>query len=172
MKVLFRIAGLALSGALVATGAQAAPLTYNFTASDFTSMNGSPVPLSTVSGSVTLDGTLVTGIDLTIGTHSYSLADVEYQSWMPILGGKMSDFDSASSITWGTDDFHLWGDLTNPSGWFDFAYSVVGVNDYFDTFNVSVSESATLVPEPETFAMVMTGLGILGAFQRRRKFAA
>lgn len=172
MKLLFRIAGFALSWVVLVSGAQAASRTYAFAAPSFTSFDNTPVPFSTVAGNVTIDGTTVTAINLTIGSHTYSPSDVEYLPWdsMAILGGKMSDDDHAYTMKWGTDDFTLWGDFNNLQQWVGLSYTVTGVNGMFDSQNLSVSVVA--VPEPEAYAMLLAGLGIVVATSRRRKQVA
>lgn len=172
MKLLFRVAGFALSWVLLVSGAQAAPRTYAFTASGFTSFNNTAVPFSTVAGNVTIDGTMVTAVGLTIGSHTYIPSEVEYLPWdsRAILGGRMSDYDAASTMTWGTDDFDLWGDFNNLQQWVGLSYTVAGINDMFDSTNLSVS--VVTVPEPEAYAMLLAGLGIVGAISRRRKQVA
>jgi hypothetical protein len=39
--------------------------------------------------------------------------------------------------------------------------------NYFD--NIRVSAPVAAVPEPETYAMLLAGLGLMGAIARRRK---
>ena len=165
MKFLPRILGFALFSALAVSSAQAAPVTYNFSASDFLAQQGTVVPPnSSLSGSFTIDGTTVEGINLTIASHTYSASEVGYISnW--IVGGTAS---GVNTITWGNTDFWLVGSFNQQTPHFsDFYYSVAGTNNIFTTHTGSLSVAA--VPEPETYALMIAGLGVLGAIARRRK---
>ena len=51
----------------------------------------------------------------------------------------------------------------------DYALSVKGLNDTATA--VSATYSVTAVPEPETYAMMLAGLGAIGFMSRRRKAA-
>ena len=44
----------------------------------------------------------------------------------------------------------------------------VGQSEFWHGFNVG-SASVSAVPEPETYAMMLAGLGLMGAIARRRK---
>lgn len=45
-------------------------------------------------------------------------------------------------------------------------------NEYIGIRNISVVDFTSPVPEPETYGMLMAGLGLIGAFVRRRKQTA
>lgn len=173
MKIKHHLAGLALLGAFMSCGAQAAPTLYSFTATDFTTYDNTPIAQPTISGSVTLDGTTVLGIDLTIGSHTYLTSEVQFASWGSdgLLGGVMFPNDAVNYMTWGTNDFHLWGDFNTLNRWWDFAYTLDGVNDYFISNHVTVTSMPAPVPEPETYAMLLAGLGMVGAVARRRRLS-
>jgi hypothetical protein len=49
----------------------------------------------------------------------------------------------------------------------EFTYSVASLNDFFSSTNVSISVSA--VPEPDVYAMLASGLGILVVAARRKR---
>ncbi|MGZ5781064.1 MAG: PEP-CTERM sorting domain-containing protein, partial [Burkholderiaceae bacterium] len=68
-------------------------------------------------------------------------------------------------ITWGTDDFWLVGTFSDTPSFSNFAYSVSGVSDIFE------SNTGTLtvdVPEPTSIALFFLGLFALG-FALRKK---
>lgn len=177
MKLSSRIAGIALLGMLVAGVVQAAPITYTFTASDFYSLFGNaPAPYSIIAGDVTIDGTTVVGIDLTIGCYSYSTADVQFLPWPAgagILGGIGPNSNVADAVFSNTNDFQLSGDFGSMS-WWSFSYSVPGVSDVFNPnrLTVTIPELPKPVPLPGALGMLITGLGVLGAITRRRNQAA
>jgi hypothetical protein len=174
MKIKTHLAGFAILGAFMSCGAQAAPILYTFTATDFTTFNNTSITQPTVAGSVTLDGTTVLGIDLTIGSHTYLISEVQFahmDSSSGILGGVMSPYDAVNYMTWGTNDFHLWGNFNTLNTWWDFAYTLDGVDDYFDSTHVTVTSIPTPVPVPETYAMLLAGLGMVGAVARRRRLS-
>jgi hypothetical protein len=45
-------------------------------------------------------------------------------------------------------------------------------NEYIGIRNISVADVTSPVPEPETYAMLLAGFGLMGAFARRRKQVA
>jgi hypothetical protein len=146
----------------------AAPVTYNFTVTDFVAYEGTPPPVASVTGSYTLDGSIVTQFDLTIGSRSYSAADVAiYDSdFHNVLGGTSND----SSIGWGTDDFWLQWVPGYPTHFTDFAYTVAGVQDYYSSYTGSISLAE--VPVPAAAWLMGSGLMGLAGLSRRRKPSA
>lgn len=166
--------GLVVLGSLFVQTAQAAAQVYTFTASNFTSYNGTPVPYAAISGHVTLDGTNVTGLNLTIGDRTYSPSEVGYFALdypagsSGVVGAyKATSWDDARSVSTNTDDFMLQADFANPQNFAGFTYSVAALNDIFDSTNVSISVSA--VPEPDIYAMLASGLGMLVVAVRRKR---
>lgn len=177
MKISFRAAasaaGLVVLGSLFVQTAQAAAQVYTFTASNFTSFNGTPVPYATISGQVTLDGTDVTGINLTIGDRTYSPSEVGYFALdypagsSGIVGAyKATSWDDVRSVNTNTDDFMLQADFANLQNFADFTYTVASLND---VFNSTVSISVSAVPEPGMSAMLASGLGMLVVAARRKR---
>jgi hypothetical protein len=51
------------------------------------------------------------------------------------------------------------------------AYVSIGVDRILMTFNAVPLSVATPVPEPETYAMLLGGLALIGAIARRRRRA-
>lgn len=153
--------------------AHATPVTYDFTASNFVSY-GSDVPNSSLSGSFTLDGDIVTGINLTIGSHTYLASEVGVgvsTDGAAIIGGTSG---SVTGLRLGTDDFLIRGSFGSSPEFFGMLYSVAGVSDftnYFETETGSISVE-TSVPEPGTlalFAAGLLGLGFSSRFARNQK---
>jgi hypothetical protein len=163
-----------LFGSLFIQAARAEPQVFTFTASNFTSYNGTPVPYTSIFGQVTLDGTNVTGVNLTIGSRSYLPSEVGYFALnypagsSAVVGAyKASSWDDVRSLSTNTDDFILLADFSNLQNFAGFTYAVASLNDVFDSTNVSISVSP--VPEPGTYAMLLSGLGILVVAARRKQ---
>ncbi len=177
MKVSCRSAAalsLVLFSSLFGQAAQAEPQVFTFTASNFTTYHGTPVPYTSIFGQVTLDGTTVTDVNLTIGGRSYSPSEVGYFALdypagsSAVVGAyKASSWDEVRSLSANTDDFMLLADFSNLQNFASFTYAVASLNDVFQTTDVSISVSP--VPEPSTYAMLLSGLGILVVAARRRR---
>ncbi|WMJ08313.1 FxDxF family PEP-CTERM protein [Nitrosomonas sp. sh817] len=68
-----------------------------------------------------------------------------------------------------TQSFHLAaGDYTAFVGGSNYANQLVALRDYGVSGTITVISA---VPEPETYAMLLAGLGLVGAMTRRRKMA-
>jgi hypothetical protein len=157
--------GVVLAAAAICSvsAAQAAPITYNFSATNFTAYGGTPVPVNSIAGSFTVDGSIVTQIDFAIGSYSYSAADVEISSIYTLLGGAAN----GPGITFGTDDFWLQWLPGLPTYFTGFAYTVAGVNDYYSSYTGEISVAA--VPVPAAAWLFGSGLiGLAGASRRRK----
>lgn len=151
--------------AAASTGLFAAPVTYQFSASNFTSYYGGTAPDS-ISGSFTLDGTTVTHIDLTLGTHTFTADEVELndpESFILMLGARINE---THQVGWGTNDFWLrfW-----PTGeFFEFAFSTDATVEYYKT-NTGTMTVVSSVPVPAAAWLFGTGLiGLAGIARRRR----
>lgn len=145
--------------------ANAAPIGYNFNVTGFVPLNSDPVPASSVSGSMSLDGNTLLAFDMTIAGHTYSFADVENRlqpSYNVQIGGVLNTWQS---ITWGTEDFFFNfdpADLTITN----FYYSVAGVQDVFHSDN-GIATVASAVPEPASLALFAIAI-LAFALARRR----
>ena len=68
------------------------------------------------------------------------------------------------SFGWTVDSLSF-----SSAGGVNHGYSAGGPGDQFVMDNFTYNEVLSSVPEPETYAMFAVGLGLLGAFVRRRK---
>ena len=119
--------------------------------------------------------------------------------WSPLTGSintstpySLFGFDAAVTsgpvtVTIKTNqNTYSFAGLTLPNGAPNFAflgYKTTGVGEYFTGFridtlgggylpgitNVAVGTAVSAVPEPETYALLLAGLGLIGAVARRRK---
>lgn len=158
LRTIFVLASFVFSAAAVA-----APVTYDFAAYDFQSYVGNPAPHTNLFGSFTLDGTTVTDVDLTIGSHTYTASELGYESF---LGGLAC---SLGCIAWGTDDFWLIFDA-NTLAFQNMYYTVSGVSDFWSTYTGEVTVSTAHVPESS--ALILMLIGLLGFAARKSRSAA
>lgn len=157
-------AALLATLAAVSGGLSAAPTQYHFTATNFTAINGTSTSPA-VFGSFTLDGTTITQIDLTLGTHTYTLDEVELvdpDSIIPMLGGRLNN---ANSVAWGTNDF--WLRYWSTGEFFEFAYTTDAAVEFFTTNTGTMTVSS--VPVPAAAWLFGSGLIGLAGVARRRK---
>jgi hypothetical protein len=174
----------ALSAAIVLcaiSAVQAAPVTYQFNASNFTSDRGSLAPVSSVAGSFTLDGETLVGLDLTVGTHVFTLGQVGYQVYLPYsayIGATAAGGYNRMEWSWSSvdpvgtsyNDFRLDASL---NGYLSssFAYTVANIGDRFEAQAVTVWDPS-VVPVPTAAWLFGSGLVGLAGFARRRKDVA
>jgi hypothetical protein len=167
------IAALAVAASLALPGAASANIfKVNFTATEFNTSNGSVPPQNTVTGSVlfakpsTENGApSVIGIDLTIGSHTYTIDELEVggRGGGYGFGGKASGLDTLAN---GTDDFYLYV-LGRGEG---FGYTMAGMDGAWATGVMRVNtEEIASVPEPGSLALLLIGAGGAGAIRRRRR---
>lgn len=87
------------------------------------------------------------------------------------FAGAFGDFNNVNWV-WTPGSFSY---TANTSGIQSLALGVVDMFDYNNTSELRVDNilvQITAVPEPETYAMLLAGLGLVGAFTRRRKAQA
>lgn len=165
-KLCAKAAVLATALLAVAGMAEASPVTYDFTATDFVGLvpGAPPAPYNTVSGNFTLDGPTVTQIDLTIGAHTYLPSELTFDSTTSTLGGSLN---GVSAIFASTDDFVLSVAPATPQA-FLFGYTTAGV---FNLFYASSGTVAPIVPVPASAWLLGSGLIGLAGVARHRKAA-
>lgn len=105
---------------------------------------------------------------LAIGDVNYSLSDVGFMNGgdSTILGGNP---DSAEGLQSGTDDFAF--SVFRDQAGVSLTYSSMNAPGYWYVADqkVTITELRSAVPEVETYAMLLAGLGLMGAVARRRK---
>ena len=119
-----------------------------------------PTDLGTLGGS----SSLATGINDSgqVVGYSYISGDSAYHAtiWNGITPTDLNSFLSVSEVNAGWVLIAATG--INDNGW------VVG-NAYNTITGVNHAFLLTSIPEPETYAMFMAGLGLMGFIARRRK---
>lgn len=154
------------------TSAWALPFNLSFTADNFDVTS----PFDSISGSFVYDAASSTStidsiisIDLTIGTHDYSLANTVFVSPDSVTRSIVGGVSNANSIVHGTDDFWLYWDFATLEG-FNFAYSTADADPgFWDTRNVEIEVTSAGAPVPEPATFILLGSGLLGLFLYRRK---
>jgi hypothetical protein len=115
----------------------------------------------TFTGGVTKASFIFDFADTGSKTQGFSVTGVSYAN---LTGG--STFDSFAEV-WGTNyTFNVNGNNTLSA----LTFTVKLAPDTGATFdsNTSYSMSVTAVPEPESYAMLLAGLGLVGTMIRRR----
>jgi hypothetical protein len=154
-------------------------LRFDFSGTNFVDTdNDTTPPQNTVSGwiSLSVDDRMsgfgeVIAMNLVINGHSYKPSDVEW-SYKP------SDYPDQASFFFGSNNSHGSG-----ADWFYLSssmkgevwmqYGSVGYSGFYESYD-TVGTVTTLppVPEPETYAMMLAGLSVVGLLARRRRSAA
>lgn len=154
---------------LCTASAQAADYKLTFTASGF-GWPGVPAPQNVVTGSFIYSANMGSGlwaelkaVDLTIDGHVYTLAEIKADLFFgkPVIGVPVS---GVAGVTQLTDDFYFF-----PVDHY-FVYAASNRAYVWSTSDVTVfTTQISAVPEPETYAMLLAGLGLMGFAARRRK---
>jgi hypothetical protein len=181
------LGGFIMAAALFA-GAQAGAAeitrTYSFTFTGFAGFDPGPTPVDPLTGvfSVTFDPDVAVS-NATTGVRLYSLnLPVTGQfgiTYTPtgemILGAIINPTDQAANADFETDDFYV--SFFDPAGAnpsaVDAWYTRAGIDNAWSTSSGTVTavDGLPAIPEPSTWAMVVLGLGGLGATLRRRRTA-
>lgn len=90
----------------------------------------------------------------------------------PLASSFTGDFGDFSVASWVfTENSYTY--TAASSGLVSLVIGVVDINDYLGTSELRIDNvSVSAVPEPETYAMLLAGLGLVGAYTRRRKAQA
>jgi hypothetical protein len=110
--------------------------------------------------------------DVELGHLFYTdLGGVAKTSIFSVHNSNLSLFINLKDDYWFSNDFSAAG-MPNEAADFSFAYGYQGAaskSAYLQTWAVRDGDVAAPVPEPETYAMMLAGLGLLGVMARRRK---
>lgn len=139
-----------------------------FTASGFYGGSSGPQP-GTINGAfefyedpTDFSSPTLTKIELVVAGHAYTLAEVSLGATRSMLF-----LLSRSEFEQGNNAFQM---FTGANGNF---FSFISPNDnapwYADLVEVEYVSVPGIVPEPETYAMLLAGLALLGAVARRRR---
>ena len=169
-----RFSGAIAALILCTASAQAADFRLDFTATNFgVPLFGSgPAPFNLATGHIVFsadtlssDWTEVIDFDLTVGSAHYKLSDVGVELFADgaYIGGLLS---AANGVQLGTDDFLASFHTTQSSQNFWFGYSSKEEKGFWSAQDIK--QTVTAIPEPETYAMMLGGLALLGAVARRK----
>ena len=178
----FRIFSV-LAAMLISAAAHAAPqqYEYSFKFSDGALLKGSFVGeangnlitnLTNISAGI--NGVMIAPSDPTFGLKSSSLSPVN--GWH-VIGTAVASFDGLeNNFFFAADPFEQTGEKSRIVGMgSNWGFIATGSNSLPNFEHAdgaaaySTSWNVTAVPEPETYAMMLAGLGMMGAIARRRK---
>lgn len=154
----------ALVGASI--GAQAATVVINFKSTAF---EGGSLAGQSFSGQFSFDDSLLSSstwtlpllsLNFSLGGQSYTLSQADADTTTAVFdGGSLVGVNAMYSV--GAPSIELLAGFGTP-----YAHVYYSANDqgYAD-----LSFSAAAVPEPESYALMLAGLGIVGFLSRRRK---
>lgn len=101
------------------------------------------------------DGNISSAVGLFTLDYSFNLSSISSVA--------LTSFASTGQFSPGTSSLGL---ITTGANSFQLQFSRL---DDGDSYNLSINGVANPVPEPETYAMMLAGLGLLGLMARRRK---
>lgn len=153
LKSFALVAALA-TGVAPAIATQTVPVTANLAAGVPTVLDLGAITFASVSN---LTGTLFAATQAVVpGFGTFNLSPVSFSvaalTGPTAVSQPTGNNFSFSSLTAGT--YHLWATVTSQNG----GGAFIGAN-----YNV------TPVPEPETYALLLAGLGVVGFVARRRR---
>jgi len=158
--------------------AQATDYRVDFVVSDFVidSAESAP-PFSSASGSFVFstdslfsEWTALKDFQMTLGDQHYSIADVGFESYgvWTLIGGLETGFNGVGSET---NDFvmELWASWLGPRP--TITYTTAAQPGFWisTSYSRTLTELPAAVPEPETYALLIAGLGLVGMAARRRR---
>lgn len=160
------------------SAAQAADYKIEFSISGFNAVapGMDAAPFDAASGTIIFsasspesDWDAVKTFSLTIGNVSYSLTDAEFANYgyYTNVGGIPGGENILNS---GTNDFAF--SVFHDQGSATLSYSsAAGSGIWYRDLQISIlpDTATSVVPEPETYAMLLAGLGLMGVAARRRR---
>lgn len=173
----YTISGLLAALALaIPSAASAQSFNVAFSAGNFSPVfNGVPPPVNNVSGNITYSATnfgapitSIDSIDLSIDGHTFSVAEVggRYQTFAYFFGGLVNGINSIDQASQAPDFILSFltlppGNVSSPS----FLYTTAEGSDTWRSAALTVV--LTPVPEANSAALLLLGLGALVAVRRR-----
>lgn len=173
-----KLGALAIPFMLATSCVQAADYKLEFSVSGFQAPGPGigPAPFDSAALSLVFsaaaprsDWTALKDFSLQIGNVSYSLGDVGYQN-LTTSTNIQSNLNPGSGPLYGTNDFTF--DLFHDEQFVYLFYTSVTAPGVWGVAElpVTITEmTASAVPEVQTYAMLLAGLGLMGALARRRK---
>jgi hypothetical protein len=170
-----------MAGGIVPSAVE--PVTLSFDLYDVGIVTGNRI-YAEIRGAASPDGLLAAGI---YNAATIGLYDASKYSARTLDGGGWISLQAPRSIGWHNFRFEIFGDSANlyvdgvldpnftgrsAGGTHDWVQIGSGLSSatvgYFDNVGIAVAA----IPEPETYAMLLAGLGLLGFMARRRKHQA
>jgi hypothetical protein len=145
----------------------------DFVANSFVDDNGDPTPPhAPVVGSITFNHFIkyeiaVTSVNMTIDGHSYTLPEMDGQTGGHEDGFYFGGGGSYGGMSSGTNDFSLWVGLDG-SGWMQYVTPNHWIYESYEVKGTYTNVTAA-VPEPETYSMLLAGVGLIGLLAARRR---
>lgn len=128
--------------------------------------SGTVTFLDDFSAYVGVNGTLTGGTNNYNSVMSWVYDNINYSS----VSGSFANYLMDGTPSEYENYIHLTYDyLAAPTLSFASGVSVFGIDNTVNGFDAMVSGSIAAVPEPETYAMLLAGLGLVGMMARRRK---